>query len=49
MKVLAFDSQKCTGARECEIACAQTWFKVKDAAKSSIRISAQDDGFSAAF
>ena len=49
MKVLAFNSQKCTGVRECEPACSQTWFKVKDAAKSSIRISAKDDGFSAAF
>ncbi len=49
MKVLAFDTQKCSGARECEAACAQTWFKVRDVAKSSIRISAAADSFSAAF
>lgn len=49
MKVLAYDAQKCTGARECEVTCAHTWFKVQDVAKSSIRISVKDDGFAAQF
>lgn len=49
MKVLAFDSQKCSGARACEAACAQTWFKVQDVARSSIRIHEKEGSFSAAF
>ena len=49
MKVLAFHPERCDGARACEVKCAQTWFKVDDAEKSSIRIRATDGGFAAEF
>lgn len=49
MKVLTFNPELCTGARDCEATCAQTWFKVTDVAKSSIRITPTDQGFNAEF
>lgn len=49
MKVLTFNPDLCSGARECEAVCAQTWFKVKDVEKSSIRIHEADGRFSAEF
>lgn len=49
MKTLAYDPQKCTGVHACEAMCAQTWFKVKDVAKSSIRISVGEGSFTAEF
>ena len=49
MKVLTFNPDRCDGARGCEIACAQTWFKVADRNRSSIRISAEGDAFTARF
>jgi len=39
MKVLVFKPELCDGARECEQACSQTWFKLQDRDKSAIRIS----------
>jgi len=38
MKVLTFDSDACVGCYICEEVCSETWFKVKDAEKSRIRI-----------
>ena len=42
MKVLSFDPELCVGCHICEETCSDTWFKVTDPAKSSIRI--HDDG-----
>ena len=42
MKVLAFDQGLCVGCRVCEEVCSETWFKVTDAARSSVRI--RDEG-----
>lgn len=42
MKVLSYDEDLCVGCRTCEEVCSETWFKVTDAGKSSIRI--HDDG-----
>jgi len=50
MKVLSYDLDACVGCYVCEEVCSETWFKVTDAEKSSIRI--HDDGqgnFSAVF
>lgn len=49
MKVLTYNPNLCTGARECEKVCAQTWFKVTDREHSSIRIFEQDGKFRAEF
>jgi Fe-S-cluster-containing hydrogenase component 2 len=49
MKVLTFNPNRCDGTRACEVACAQTWFKVADRDRSSIRISAEGDALTAAF
>ncbi len=38
MKVLAYNSELCVGCYVCEEVCAETWFKVPDREKSSIRI-----------
>mgnify|MGYP006303943133 CR=1 FL=1 len=48
VKTLAFDPQRCDGTRSCEVTCALTWYKVKDVAKSSIRVSDQASGAFAA-
>ena len=42
MKALSYDSERYVGCRTCEEVCSETWFKVTDAGKSSIRI--QDSG-----
>ncbi|MBE9507463.1 MAG: 4Fe-4S binding protein [Chloroflexi bacterium] len=42
MKVLSFDPDACVGCYVCEEVCSETWFKVVDKEKSSIRI--YDDG-----
>ncbi len=42
MKVLAFYPERCVGCHICEEVCSNTWFKVTDREKSSIRI--HDDG-----
>lgn len=47
MKVLAFDPERCSGARACEVTCAETWFDTADRARSSIRIHAEDGTFRA--
>jgi Fe-S-cluster-containing hydrogenase component 2 len=38
MKVLSVKAERCTGCHLCEETCAETWFKVKDRAKSAIHI-----------
>lgn len=38
MKILATRPEHCTGCGKCELACALTWFKVEDRAKSRIHI-----------
>lgn len=43
MKVLKKNSDLCIGCHECEKACANTWFKVKDVEKSCIRIEETGD------
>lgn len=48
MKVLKFNPERCEGIRECEVTCAQTWFKVDDREKSRIRIYA-NEGYQARF
>jgi anaerobic carbon-monoxide dehydrogenase iron sulfur subunit len=49
MKVLAFDPERCTGARACEATCAQTWFDVTDPERSSIRIHTDGGDYRARF
>jgi carbon-monoxide dehydrogenase iron sulfur subunit len=46
MKVLSYDPELCVGCHTCEEVCSETWFKVTDAEKSSIRIyeEMKDDG-----
>ncbi len=44
MKVLSYDSQLCVGCHTCEEVCSETWFKVTDAEKSSIRIYEDREG-----
>lgn len=44
MKILATRPERCTGCGKCETACALTWFKTEDRAKSRIRISASPAG-----
>jgi carbon-monoxide dehydrogenase iron sulfur subunit len=43
MKVLSHDPELCVGCYVCEETCSETWFKVVDREKSSIRIH-YDDG-----
>ncbi len=38
MKVLSYNPERCVGCHTCEEVCSDTWFKVTDAEKSSIRI-----------
>ena len=38
MRVLVFDSSRCTGCHTCEETCSQTWFKVVDRGLSCIQI-----------
>lgn len=49
IKALAFNPNLCDGARGCELTCADTWFNVPDAKKSSIRIQSAHAGFQARF
>ena len=42
VKVLCYDLRLCVGCGVCEETCSETWFKVADRAKSSIRI--EEDG-----
>lgn len=49
MKTLAYDPERCEGARACEVTCAQTWFDVSDVQRSSIRIRSKNGGFAAEF
>jgi carbon-monoxide dehydrogenase iron sulfur subunit len=42
VKVLSYNSGLCVGCYVCEEVCSETWFKVTDREKSSIRI--HDDG-----
>ena len=44
MKVLSYDPERCVGCYVCEEVCSNTWFKVTDAAKSSIRIHDEGNG-----
>ncbi len=44
MKVLSFDSDLCVGCHVCEEVCSETWFKVADVEKSSIRIREETEG-----
>ena len=44
MKVLAFYPERCVGCHICEEVCSDTWFRVTDATKSSIRIHDEGDG-----
>lgn len=41
MKVLSYDHELCVGCHTCEEVCSETWFKVTDAERSSIRIHEQ--------
>lgn len=49
MKVLAFDPDRCSGVRACEATCAETFFRVDDVERSSIRIRQLDDGYEARY
>jgi len=49
IKLLTFNRERCTGARECERTCAQTWFKTPAVECSSIRIREGEGGFRATF
>ena len=42
MKVLSYDPELCVGCYVCEDVCSETWFKVADGEKSSIRINEQE-------
>jgi len=44
MKILSYDSELCVGCYICEQVCSDTWFKITDAEKSSIRIYEEGDG-----
>jgi carbon-monoxide dehydrogenase iron sulfur subunit len=44
MKVLSYDADSCVGCTVCEEVCSETWFKVADREKSSIRIFEDGDG-----
>jgi len=44
MSVLSYDSELCVGCHVCEEVCSETWFKVTDVEKSSIRIYDDADG-----
>ena len=44
MKVLSYDPELCVGCAICEEVCSETWFKVADAEKSSIRIHENGGG-----
>ena len=44
MKVLSYDPELCVGCYICEEVCSDTWFKVADAEKSSIRIHENGEG-----
>ena len=44
MKVLSYDPDLCVGCYICEEVCSDTWLKVTDAEKSSIRIHDEGDG-----
>lgn len=44
MKVLSYDPELCVGCYICEEVCSDTWFKVTDAEKSSIRIHENGGG-----
>jgi Fe-S-cluster-containing dehydrogenase component len=42
MKVLSYDPELCVGCYVCEDVCSETWFKVPDAEKSSVRIQEKE-------
>lgn len=44
MKVLSYDPELCVGCHICEEVCSDTWFKVTDVDKSSIRILDDERG-----
>ena len=44
MRKLIANAAKCTGCGTCEDICSQTYFKVKDKAKSAIRVTKGDAG-----
>ena len=44
MKKLVADSTKCTGCGICELTCSSAFYKEEDREKSSIRVTARDDG-----
>jgi anaerobic carbon-monoxide dehydrogenase iron sulfur subunit len=46
MKYLKTDHAKCKGVRACEKACSRTFFKAEDPAKSAIRVTKTDTGYS---
>jgi carbon-monoxide dehydrogenase iron sulfur subunit len=43
-KVLSYDPDLCVGCAVCEEVCSETWFKVTDRERSSIRIHDDDAG-----
>lgn len=44
MKILAYDEARCVGCGVCEETCSEAWFKVTDAARSSIRVHDEGQG-----
>ncbi|MDR2570839.1 MAG: 4Fe-4S binding protein [Oscillospiraceae bacterium] len=44
MRKIVADSAKCTGCGVCEDVCSMAFYKVKDRAKSAIRVTECDDG-----
>jgi len=45
MKFLKTNQSACKGVRACEKACARTFFKTEDSAKSAIRVTEKDGAF----
>ncbi|MCD4828598.1 MAG: 4Fe-4S binding protein [Candidatus Cloacimonetes bacterium] len=46
MKVLIRREDRCTGCGACEKVCSLTWFKEENPAKSRIRVSGNESGYS---
>ena len=46
MKVLIRREDLCTGCGSCELACSKTWFKEENPAKSRIRVTKTETGYS---
>jgi carbon-monoxide dehydrogenase iron sulfur subunit len=42
MRVLEYNAERCVGCYVCQEVCSETWFKVTDAERASIRIHDDD-------